>query len=189
MTAFRATLFDTLRLYLPDGRLLYIGSATTRSLIAYLLLNRQPIDRRRLAFTFWPDTIESAARRNLRQYLHHIRAALAPLDPQDTLLLTEGSSVQINPQAEISLDVFTKHAPKPRRRNSNKLSRSTSATCSPTSMMTGASQNENDYVKSSCKPSNGTANCFSPAETCTKPCALCNNRSRPNRLTKPPNAA
>lgn len=105
MTAFRATLFDTLRLYLPDGRLLDIGSPTTRSLIAYLLLNRQPIDRRRLAFTFWPDTIESAARRNLRQYLHHIRAALAPLDPQDTLLLTEASSVQINPRAEISLDV------------------------------------------------------------------------------------
>ncbi|MGQ9833428.1 MAG: AAA family ATPase [Candidatus Villigracilaceae bacterium] len=105
MTAFRATLFDTLRIYLPDGRLLDIGSPTTRSLLGYLLLNRQPIDRRRLAFIFWPDAIEAAARRNLRQYLHHIRAALAPLDPQDTLLLTDGSTVQINPQAEISLDV------------------------------------------------------------------------------------
>lgn len=105
MTAFRATLFDALRLYTPDGRLLDIGSPTTRSLIGYLLLNRQPIDRRRLAFIFWPDAIEAAARRSLRQYLHHIRAALAPLDPQDTLLLTEGATVQINPQAEISLDV------------------------------------------------------------------------------------
>jgi len=104
----RATLFETLRLYAPDGQFIDPGSPTTRSLIAYLLLNRdRPADRRRLAFTFWPGATESAARRNLRQYLHHIRTALASIDPDGSLLLAESSSVQFNPKVEISLDVET----------------------------------------------------------------------------------
>jgi len=104
----RATLFETLRLYTPDGQAIDPGSPTTRSLIAYLLLNRnRPADRRRLAFLFWPGATESAARRNLRQYLHHIRAALEPIDPKNKLLLADGSSIQLDPKAEISLDVDT----------------------------------------------------------------------------------
>ena len=102
----QANLFDTFRLIDPDGQPIDPGSPTTRSLIAYLLLNRsRPTDRRKLAFTFWPGTSESAARRNLRQYLHHIRTALAPVDPDGRLLLTEGSTIQFNPQIEITLDV------------------------------------------------------------------------------------
>jgi len=74
-------------------------------LTAYLLLNRgRPIDRRRLAFTFWSDASESTARRNLRQYLHHIRSAFAPIDPKGTLLQTDISSVQLNTEINISLD-------------------------------------------------------------------------------------
>ena len=104
----RATLFETLRLYTPDGQPIEPGSPTTRSLIAYLLLNRsRPIDRRRLAFIFWSDANESAARRNLRQYLHHIRSALAPIDPEGMLLYTDTTSVQLNPKANISLDIDT----------------------------------------------------------------------------------
>ncbi|MBI5838978.1 MAG: AAA family ATPase [Chloroflexi bacterium] len=108
MAVLRATLFETLRLYAPDGRSLDLGSPTTRSLIAYLLINRgRPSDRRRLAFLFWPRATESAARRNLRQYLHHIRAALAPVDQKGDLLLADGANVQFNPQADFSLDVET----------------------------------------------------------------------------------
>ncbi len=104
----RATLFETLRIYAPDGGAVDPGSPTTRSLIAFLLLNRnRPADRRRLAFTFWPRATESAARRNLRQYLHHMRSALTPIDPDGSLLLTESSSVQFNPKVEISLDIDT----------------------------------------------------------------------------------
>jgi DNA-binding SARP family transcriptional activator len=104
----RATLFESLRLYTPDGEAIDPGSPTTRSLLAYLLLNRsRPSDRRRLAFIFWPEATESAARRNLRQYLHHLRSALEPIDPDNTLLLADGSSIQLNPQIEISLDVDT----------------------------------------------------------------------------------
>jgi DNA-binding SARP family transcriptional activator len=106
MSALRATLFETLRLTSPDGQSLELGSPTTRSLIAYLLMNRnRPSNRRRLAFLFWPRASESAARRNLRQYLHHIRAALAPVDPDGDLLLADGANIQFNPGADISLDV------------------------------------------------------------------------------------
>lgn len=108
MTVLRATLFETLHLYTPDGHSLDLGSPTTRSLIAYLLINRgRPSDRRRLAFQFWPRATESAARRNLRQYLHHMRAALVPIDPNGSLLLTDGATVQFNPQADFSLDTET----------------------------------------------------------------------------------
>jgi len=102
----RATLFETLRLYAPDGQFVDPGSPTTRSLIAYLLLNRnRPVDRRRLAFTFWPGATESAARRNLRQYLHHMRNALEPIDPDGNLILAESSSLQFNSEVEFSIDV------------------------------------------------------------------------------------
>ncbi len=108
MSALRATLFETLRLYTEDGRPLDLGSPTTRSLVSYLLLNRsRPVERRRLAFLFWPRASESAARRNLRQYLHHVRTALAPLDPQGNLLQADGSTLQFNPQVEYTIDVET----------------------------------------------------------------------------------
>jgi len=106
MTQLRATLFETLQLSGPDEQPLDPGSPTTRSLIGYLLLNRaRPTDRRRLAFLFWPRATETAARRNLRQYLHHVRNALAPIDPAGSLLLSDGSTIQFNPQAEIWVDV------------------------------------------------------------------------------------
>ena len=104
----RASLFETLHLYAPDGQPIELGSPTARSLIAYLLLNRtRPTDRRRLAFTFWPKSTESVARRNLRQYLHQIRTILAPIDPGGTLLLAKNSSIQFNPKIEFNLDVDT----------------------------------------------------------------------------------
>ncbi len=102
----RATLFETFRLYAPNGDIIELGSPTTRSLLAYLLLNRhRPSDRRRLAFLFWPNASESAARRNLRQYIHHIRLALEKIDPQGTILLATGSTLQFNPQTSLWVDV------------------------------------------------------------------------------------
>ncbi|PJB68747.1 MAG: hypothetical protein CO094_00240 [Anaerolineae bacterium CG_4_9_14_3_um_filter_57_17] len=101
----RATFFETFRFSLPDGTLLDVGSPTTRSLFAYLLLNRRrPSDRRRLAFLFWPNASESAARRNLRQYIHRIRTALGTAGD---LLTISGSTIQFNPQAALWLDVET----------------------------------------------------------------------------------
>ncbi len=106
MSQIRATLFETLRVSGADGSLLEIGSPTLRSLAAYLILHRtRPLDRRKLAFAFWPDAPESAARRNLRQYLHHLRQALQPLGLEGELLAAEGATVQLNPAADLWVDV------------------------------------------------------------------------------------
>lgn len=106
MTLLRIFLFQTLRVTTSEGNPLDLGSPTTRSLFAYLILHRaQPTDRRRLAFYFWPRGTESAARRNLRQYLHRIRRCLEPFDPQGEWLKSDGNSVQFNPKSQIWLDV------------------------------------------------------------------------------------
>jgi len=106
MPLLRAQLFETLRLYADDGNPLNLGSPKTRSLIAYLLLNRaHPINRRKLAYTFWPNSSEAAARRNLRQYLYHAKAALTPVVPGGDPLHITNNSIQFNPQLPIELDV------------------------------------------------------------------------------------
>ena len=48
---------------------------------------------------------EVITRRNLRQYLHHIRVALTTIDPDGSLLLADGTNIQFNPQVEFSLDI------------------------------------------------------------------------------------
>lgn len=106
MSVLRVSLFRTLQVITEGGRPLDLGSPTTRSLFAYLVLNRQrPSDRRRLAFSFWPRGSEAAARRNLRQYLHRLRRILEQADPHVDWLHTDGNEVQFNPQAPIWLDV------------------------------------------------------------------------------------
>ncbi|MCF6278052.1 MAG: AAA family ATPase [Anaerolineales bacterium] len=106
MPVLRAYLFETLRLTTDDQQALDAGSPLTRSLLAYLLLNReQPSDRRRLAFLFWPRGTESAARRNLRQYLHRMRQVFEGLALSKDIILTTGATIQINPNVDIWLDV------------------------------------------------------------------------------------
>ncbi len=56
-------------------------AARLQSLLAYLVLRSDtPQPRAQLAFTFWPDASESAARNNLRQLLHQLRQALPEPD-------------------------------------------------------------------------------------------------------------
>ena len=52
-----------------------------QSLVAYLLLHAEAgLSRSHVAFVFWPDLTEAAARNNLRQTLHQLRQALPQLD-------------------------------------------------------------------------------------------------------------
>lgn len=105
MESLRATLFKTLHVQTGDGQPLDFGAPTTRSLFAYLLLHRtQPVDRRRLAFQLWPRGSETAARRNLRQYIHRIRRVLEDVGLDPDLLLADGSTLQINPKTSLWLD-------------------------------------------------------------------------------------
>lgn len=102
----RVQLLGNLALVNRSGSPLDLGSPTTRALFAYLVLNRaEVIDRRRLAFLLWPHGTDAAARRNLRQYLHRLRRALEPVDPDDTLLVTEGNSIRFVLPTHWELDV------------------------------------------------------------------------------------
>ncbi len=58
------------------GQPLIIPRRQTRALLFYLAAQRQAAPRERLCFLFWPDTLESVARRNLTHLLTHLRQAL-----------------------------------------------------------------------------------------------------------------
>jgi DNA-binding SARP family transcriptional activator len=103
----RLFLFGALKLVGQPDNFLDLGSPKTQSLLAYFALHRnQPIERRRLAFLLWPDTPESAARRNLRQYLHRLRQVLEPLNLSDALLThPDGSRLIFSPGDSLWIDV------------------------------------------------------------------------------------
>ena len=106
MPSLQIYLFHTLQILSGDGTPLDLGSPTTKSLFAYLILHRQQtLDRRRLAFLFWPRSTEAAARRSLRQYLHRIRRTLEPIDPDGRFLQTAGHNVSFTPPDDCFLDV------------------------------------------------------------------------------------
>ena len=104
-------LFGTLKLSAVAGNgepetLLDAGSPKTQSLLAYCALHRdQPVERRRLAFMLWQRTTESAARRNLRQYLHRVRQVLAPLGLDGQLQDVGGSHLLFSPGDALWVDV------------------------------------------------------------------------------------
>ncbi len=104
LNVWRAYFFGSFRLISPEDEAISLGSPTIRSLLAYLILHREhPADRRRLAYLFWPRGTETAARRNLRQYLHRIRRLTPEAD--EPLVLSTGSDVQFNPEMIISSDI------------------------------------------------------------------------------------
>lgn len=75
----------------------------SQSLLAYLLLHRRAAPQKRdtLVSLFWGDRPETKARGSLSTALWHIHRCL----PGGTFLLTDGETVQFNPQADICLDV------------------------------------------------------------------------------------
>jgi DNA-binding SARP family transcriptional activator len=95
---------------LGDGEVLVGGvvptamtSARLRSLLALLVLARdRPVGRKRLAFSFWPESSEGQARTNLRQALHHLRRALGD---SDVLLRVDNHTVQWIGGASADVDV------------------------------------------------------------------------------------
>ncbi|MCW5860159.1 MAG: hypothetical protein KIS63_17825, partial [Caldilineales bacterium] len=97
--------FGALRLVADGAPQVWRAPPKTLPLFAYLLLHRrQPLKRDHLAFTFWPDEGEDAARGNLRRHLHELRRAL-PASSAGPWLLAEGDVVQWNPAGPYWLDV------------------------------------------------------------------------------------
>lgn len=64
-----------------DQSVVGINTVRLQSLLAYLVLHADtPQPRQHVAFLLWPDTSESNARNNLRQFLHQLRQALPDPD-------------------------------------------------------------------------------------------------------------
>ena len=89
-----------------DGNQVALKSGKAQALLAFLAVERdQPHRRESLAGLLWPDQLDSSALHNLRQALNQLRQALADQDADTPLLLVTRQSLQINPEANHSLDV------------------------------------------------------------------------------------
>ncbi|MCZ6530608.1 MAG: AAA family ATPase [Chloroflexi bacterium] len=87
-----------------EGKRLEIPSRPAQSLFAYLVLNPGLRHRReRLAGIFWPDSMESNARNNLRQALWRIRSSIE--DEKHQYITSDRFHVGFDPEAETWLDV------------------------------------------------------------------------------------
>jgi WD40 repeat protein/DNA-binding SARP family transcriptional activator len=90
-----------------DGKRVMIPTRTAQSLFAYLALTAgTPHRREKLAGTFWPNTTDDNARKNLRQELWRIRKSFsAPQFGTDEYLIAEELTIAFNRSAPYWLDV------------------------------------------------------------------------------------
>src|SRR6476619_6816306 len=90
-----------------DKKRIIIPTRVGQSLLAYLVLTAgTPHRREKLAGTFWPDTSDDNARKNLRQELWRIRKALASQHSSTSdYLLAEELTITFNRNTQYWLDV------------------------------------------------------------------------------------
>ena len=89
-----------------DGQPVIIPSRPAQSLLAYLLLHPNTLHRReKLAGQFWPSSIESNARSNLRHELWRIRKALG--SGADARVKSDDLGLTYHPQPGDQMDVDT----------------------------------------------------------------------------------
>jgi predicted ATPase/DNA-binding SARP family transcriptional activator/pimeloyl-ACP methyl ester carboxylesterase/tRNA A-37 threonylcarbamoyl transferase component Bud32 len=90
-----------------DGKAVELSSQPAQSLLAYLLLNTGVAVRRdQLAGLLWPDSLDSSARKNLRNSIWLVRKAIG-----DTYLVADKSTVAFAPTAPFELDVAVLQEP------------------------------------------------------------------------------
>lgn len=97
-----------------DGKRVTIPSRLGQSLFAYLVLTAGTLHRReKLAGTFWPDTTDENARKNLRQELWRIRKAISGggQSVNGEYLLADEFTLKFNRDAEYWLDVSQMERP------------------------------------------------------------------------------
>src|SRR5215216_6870241 len=96
-----------------DGKRVMIPTRIGQSLLAYLVLTAGTSHRReKLAGTFWPDTTEESARKNLRQELWRIRKAISTQQTSvEDYLLADEITLKFNREAKYWLDVFQMERP------------------------------------------------------------------------------
>jgi DNA-binding SARP family transcriptional activator/tetratricopeptide (TPR) repeat protein len=99
------TLFGGFALSFEGERLPPIPSRVSRSLLAHLVLLRQPVSRDRLVATFWPDMPEARGRRRLSHTLWQIQDALGDLPSGHRYVLARGDTLAFDVDAPHRVDV------------------------------------------------------------------------------------
>src|SRR5262245_11302771 len=98
-------MFGGLRAYEGERPLNDLGSRRDQAVWAYLLLHPDDaFSRQRLAFLFWPDSSEAAARNRLRHALYVLRTALPEVPVP--WLLSARETVQWNAAAPAWVDLY-----------------------------------------------------------------------------------
>jgi predicted ATPase/DNA-binding SARP family transcriptional activator/Tfp pilus assembly protein PilF len=90
-----------------DGRpVTDLATDKARALLVYLAVEHdRPHRREALAALLWPDQPADRARQSLRQALVHVRHAVCDTTADCPFLLIERNEVQLNPAADVRLDV------------------------------------------------------------------------------------
>ncbi|CAN5381835.1 BTAD domain-containing putative transcriptional regulator [soil metagenome] len=84
------------------------GYDKVRALLAYLAVEAdRPHRRETLSGLLWPDQPDDKARHSLRQALNTLRRAIGDHDARPPILLITRDMVQLNPAADVHLDVTT----------------------------------------------------------------------------------
>ena len=91
-----------------NGRSLEMSSSRAQALLAYVAMNQEyPQRREALMELLWPGMPPQSAQVNLRRALYLLRQALAAEDQSasDGLLLADRHTIQLDPDANVNLDV------------------------------------------------------------------------------------
>lgn len=106
-------LFGSGQLRTAAGHVVNVRARKELAALAYLLLEgRQPQSREVLQALLWADFATESARNNLRVALAHLQALVTPesqtdvAEPAEKLLHTSRTDVQLNPDAQIWVDVI-----------------------------------------------------------------------------------
>ncbi|MFN8468422.1 MAG: BTAD domain-containing putative transcriptional regulator [Caldilineaceae bacterium] len=107
MEPIRISMFGALRVQRHNLDLAGFEARKVQELLCYLLLHRaQAHNRERLASLFWGNQTTANSRKYLRQTLWQLQSALDKQEaPGGPLLLADDECIQVNPAAEMWLDV------------------------------------------------------------------------------------
>ena len=108
MATLKVRLFGRFSLSACERTTPAIGPGRTQDLLCYLLLHRSHQHKREaLASALWSDQTTAQSRKSLRQALWQLHASLNADSPlaERRLLVVDADSVQVNPDADLWLDV------------------------------------------------------------------------------------
>lgn len=103
----RITLLGDIRIEVGEERISLPERESLRRLIARLVLQpRQPLPRKHLAFTLWPDTDPADALANLRRHLHLLRSLLPPIARAWLVVSTQHIVWNAPPECQVDVHTF-----------------------------------------------------------------------------------